>query len=141
MAKLRQKAGKVLEGDFKGQNIYYWDSSRFLITSEEIKDGLFTSGTVSYSIEISKNTVDHYEVISAQQGGNLNGQKVTESAIKGGLLFGALGALAVSGMANSLANSMGTYDIAIYFKNGRKSFIRLNYIKDYSELKRMLFSF
>ena len=84
-----------------------------------------------YSIlkEISKTTVDHYEDVSAIETG------ADASAVAKGLFLAG----PVGGLLGAAASKSATYDLAIYFKDGEKSLIRILSSGSYQELKRILF--
>lgn len=129
MAKEQQIHGKVLEGDYSGCNVYRWDETKFVIVDGKIARGIFAA---PYTIvqDISKETVQKYEEISIT-----NQNADTENILKGGFYFGVIGAIAA---ANVKSNN---FDIAFYFKNGKKSLVRIYFDTCYRDIKKMLFEF
>lgn len=130
MGKIEQPHGTVLRGDYEGLNVYNWNKTRFIITEGRINNKVFGEDWNEIA-EISKSTVERYEDISsATRGADV------KSVSNATFWFGAT--------AGVLASTMGqttSYDIAIYFKDGKKSLIRLYYPASYQALKTILFDF
>ena len=124
------RVGSVANGDFCGLNVYKRDSDSFVIIRNDI-GGKIAPGNMIYTEEqiVSKTTVDRYESISAVK----NGPNAA-SVATGLILFGPIGAL-----AGAAASQSSTYDIAVYFKNGKKSLIRLFSSETYQEFMRTMF--
>ncbi|MDF2608881.1 MAG: hypothetical protein K0R92_355 [Lachnospiraceae bacterium] len=113
-------ANKILAGDYAGKPI------------------MFTAGKLAIGVklfknlELNKNTVESFEVItddirkSAASG-------IARGAV-GGVLLGPIGML---GGALSAKNK-GTYQIALLFKDGKRSLIEVD-DKFYKELIKVLF--
>ncbi len=113
-------ANKVIAGDYQGKVITYAAGDIIITTS------LFKS------VKLDKSTVQSYEVITEEH------RKSAASGIARGLVGGAL--LGPVGMlAGGLsAKNKGTYQIAIQFKDGKKSLIEVD-DKIYKTLIKKLF--
>jgi len=123
MGKDMELHGTVLEGDFKGCNVYRRDSDSFMIGNGKISTKLFSTPFTELK-RISKATVDHYVEISS------NSQKNHPNA-------------AIVGFLSTLSGTpIGTaeHDIAIYFKDGKKCVIRLYFDSCYNDIRRILFT-
>lgn len=135
MGKSVYRAGVVVDGDYKNLNVYKQDNNSFIIVRNDengkiIVNSLFPTNFTVVKV-ISKATVDRYEELSAsKQGADLG------AVAKGLFWLGPVGGLL--GAATSQSTS---FDIAVYFKNGEKSLIRILDSTYYQELKRILFSF
>ena len=123
MGKEMELHGQVIDGDFKGKNVYRWNDSSFIIVDGKIATGLFAPGYTKLQ-EISKDTVERYVEISSTSG----------NSHPNAAIIGILGVL--SGTAIGTAQ----HDLAIYFKNGKKCVIRLFFDTCYNDLKRILFT-
>jgi len=101
-------ANRVIAGDYKGLGIGCSVGSVFITTS------------ILKPLYLDKNTVESYEVITEEH------RKSAASGVTRGLIGGAL--LGPVGMlAGGLsAKNKGTYQIAIQFKDGKKSLIEVN---------------
>lgn len=108
--------GTVIEGDYKGLNVYRWDDNSFIITKGRISRGP-NADKWSTVKEISKKTVERYQVLSSYGQNNS--------------FMGMLHNRMVGGTAN--------HQIAIYFKNGKKCIIQLFYDAPFNDLQRILF--
>lgn len=133
MGKTIHRAGVVVSGDYSGKSIYIRNDYSFMIISNDENGKIIVKSLfpTRYSIlkEISKTTVDHYEDVSAIETG------ADASAVAKGLfLAGPAG-----GLLGAVASKSATYDLAIYFKDGEKSLIRILSSDSYQELKRILF--
>lgn len=134
MGKAIYKVGTVISGDYNGKNIYKKDNNSFMIVSNDEYGKIITNSLLPthYSIlkELSKATVDHYvDVSTAKQGADT-------SAIANGLFWaGAIGGL----IGAATTSQSATYDMAVYFKNGEKSLIRIENSNSYQDLKGILF--
>ena len=124
------RVGSVVNGDFNGLNVYVRDNNSFVIVRNDI-NGKITPGNMIYTEEqiISKSTVDQYEGISA-----VNNGPNAASVATGLILFGPIGAL-----AGAAASQSSTYDIAVHFKDGKKSLIRFFSNDAYQEFMRIMF--
>lgn len=134
MGKSIYRAGVIVNGDYNGKSVYKYDDNSFIIVSNDengkiIINSLFPT---QYSIlkEISIKTVDHYEDVSTSKTG------ADTSAIAKGLFWAG----PVGGLLGAAATSQSaTYDMAIYFKDGKKSLIRILNSTNYQEIKSILF--
>lgn len=124
------RAGSVISGDFSGLNVYVRDANSFVIIKNDI-GGKLSPGNMIYTEEqiVSKGTVERYEGVS-----EVNKGPDFASVATGLLMFGPIGALA--GAASSQSS---TYDIAVYFKNGKRSLIRFFSTDAYQEFIRIMF--
>lgn len=136
MGKSIYRAGVVINGDFEGKSVYKHDDNSFVVVSNDENGKLIINSLfpTHYSIlkEISGNTVDHYEDISCSKTG-ADVSAIAKGLFWAGPIGGLLGAAATSQSA--------TYDLAIYFKDGKKSLIRIFNSVSYQEIKRILFVF
>ena len=109
--------GTVLEGDYKGLNVYRWNESSFVITEGRISRG---PGADNWSIvqEITKETVERYQVLSSYGQDNS--------------FVGMLHNRFVGGTAN--------HQMAIYFKNEKKCIIEIYYDAAFNDIQRVLFT-
>lgn len=125
--------GFVVSGDYSGLSVYRQDNFSFVIVSNDengkIKINSIFATNFTTKKEISKNTVDHYEEVSCVKT-DANPNAIAEGLFWAGPLGGLLGA------AMSKSES---YDLAIYFKDGEKSLIRINNSHAYQDIKRVLF--
>lgn len=110
---------KVIAGDYEGKGVV-----------SSVGKVLIATGFVK-SVELSKETVEEYEVIDAQS------KKSAVSAVGRGFVGGAL--LGPVGLLAGLsAKSKGVHVIAVQFKDGKKSLIEVN-DKVYKVLMKKLF--
>lgn len=135
MGKSIYRIGTVLQGDYNGKNIYKKDDDSLIIVSDDefgkiIVHSLFPTRYTTLKT-ISKDTVERYEDISSSERG------ANPSAVADGLLW--LGP--VGGLLGAVASQSTDYDIAVYFKDGTKSLIRMFSSSSYQELKKILFKF
>lgn len=133
MGKSIYRVGVVISGNYSGKNIYKYTDSSFMIVSNDengkiIINSLFPTDYYKLK-EISAATVDHFEDVSSSQTG------ANPSAIAKGLFWAG----AVGGLLGAAASQSATYDLAIYFKDGTKSLIRILNSTSYQELKSILF--
>lgn len=124
------RIGSVINGSFNGLNVYVRDANAFVIIKNDLK-GKISPGNMIYTEEqiLSKSTVDRYENVSAIQKGPDPASMAT-----GLIMFGAIGAL-----AGAAASQSSTYDVAVYFKDGKKSLIRFYSADIYQEFLRIMF--
>lgn len=124
------RVGSVVNGDYNGLNVYVRDGNSFVIVRNDI-GGKIAPGNMIYTEEqiISKNTVEKYESVSA-----VNNGPNAASVATGLILFGPIGAL-----AGAAASQSSTYDIAVSFRDGKKSLIRLFSNDAYQEFMRIMF--
>lgn len=134
MGKTIWSAGQVVKGDYEGRYVYKQDDSSYIIVSGDdngkIVQGFLLSTPYQKLKVISSQTVDHYE----EAGSVKKGPDV--GAVANGLFW--LGP--VGGVLGAVASQSSTTDIAVYFKDGKKSLLKLN-ASAAQELKRILFSF
>ncbi len=114
--------GKVIDGDFLGNDVCYNDSDSYAIVSAYNRSNIERL--------ISRITVKKYVEIGVSEP-----KADAADVFMGGLLFGTTGAIAAA------SNKKATYDIAIFFRDGKKSIIRLYNNSSYCDIKRILFSF
>lgn len=134
MSKTIYRVGFVTDGAHKGRNIYKADENSFIIVGNDENGKIIIRtifATTGYNTlkEISKATVDHYEEVGASKTGADAGAVAT-----GLLMAGPVGAL-----IGAAASRSESYDLAVYFKDGTKSLIRLTNSVSYQEMKRILF--
>lgn len=124
------RAGSVVNGDYDGLNVYIRDADSFVIIKNDV-GGKIAPGNMIYTEEqiLSKATVDRYESVSA-----VNKGPDLATVATGLIMFGAIGAL-----AGAASSQSATYDIAVYFKNGKKSLIRFFSTDAYQEFTRIMF--
>lgn len=111
---------KVIAGDYEGKKIM----STFGIVQ-------IPGGFTSKGIEINKDTVEEYEVITEES--RKSATSAVGRAFVGGFVLGPVGWLA--GLS---AKSKGTHTVAIQFKDGKKSLIEID-DKIYKALMKKLF--
>lgn len=99
---------EVVSGDYKGKGV--------LCVNDEVYISL---GLFKKSVDITKDTVEHYEVLDEQT--SKSGASAIGRAAVGSLLLGPVGLL-----AGVTAKTKGAYYIAIQFKDGKKSLIEVN---------------
>ncbi|MBQ2661929.1 MAG: hypothetical protein IJF80_04655 [Clostridia bacterium] len=133
MGKAIYRAGVVVSGNYSGRNIYKYDDSSFMIVSNDengkiIINSLFPTNYLKLK-EISRSTVERFEDVSSSQTG------ANPSAIAKGLFWAG----PVGGLLGAAASQSATFDLAIYFKDGTKSLIRILNSTNYQELKSALF--
>jgi len=122
--------GTVIAGDFEGCNVYRWDENSFHIVRGEAKVGVFAAPWDTVK-EINKSTVEKYEEISSAQ---LSANAGSVGAAT--FWFGMAGGLLASQLGKSTS-----HDIAIYFKDGKESLLRLSYDIVLQDIKKILFNF
>ena len=124
------RAGSVINGEYNGLNVYVRDNDSFVIIKNDI-GGKLSPNNMVYSEEkiLSKDTVDRYESVSA-----VNKGPNPASVATGLIMFGPIGAL-----AGAAASQSSAYDIAVYFKDGKKSLIRLFSSDAYQEFIKIMF--
>lgn len=139
MAKI-DRVGVVMEGDYAGKSIYIHSSlygfnhddsfiKIFNDENEKISTGLFKT-EFSFLEIINFKSIDHYIEVSSSKTGP-DASAVTKGVIFGGVVGGMIGATATS--------QPETYDIAVYFKDGKKSLIRLFGSRTYQKFKKDCF--
>lgn len=114
--------GKVIDGDFLGNDVCSNDNDSYAIVSAYNRSKIERL--------ISRITVKKYVEIGASEA-----KADTANILMGGFLLGTTGAIAAA------SNKKATYDIAILFRDGKKSIIRLYDNSSYCNIKRILFSF
>lgn len=133
MGKSIYRCGVVINGDFSGKSVYKNDSNSYIIISNDengkiIVNSLFPTHFSILQV-ISKDTVERYEEVSSSKNG------ADASAIAKGLFWAGL----AGGLLGAASSQSASFDIAIYFKNGKKSLIRINNSSSYQDLKSILF--
>lgn len=123
--------GMVLQGDYIG--------NRIKMPTDSLPDKLMIVGNnpndyTQYKT-IDKYSVERYETVSAN---NVQKPADTKSVANGVFWLGALGGLLASQMNSTTTTE---YDIAVFFKDGKKSLIRLNSSDAYQHFTRILFTF
>lgn len=125
------RCGYVLGGDYAGYNVYE-GSENFIIVSGD--NGSISENSVqgiSLLTEINSTTVEKCEDVAER-----HEEASTEAILTGAMLMGPIGALGVKGAGES-----HTHDIAVFFKNGKRSLIRLTSESAYQNLKTILYRF
>lgn len=126
MAKAKNK---VISGDYLNQSVrndVSWTESKLVIGAGKDTDFFKTT-----SVVINKDTVEDYEVLSETQSKSASSTMLRAGA--GALVLGPVGLLAgVSG------KTKGIYNVAIVFKDGKKSLIEIDE-KLYKELIKIMF--
>ncbi|MGV3465260.1 MAG: hypothetical protein ACO1OT_08205 [Heyndrickxia sp.] len=110
---------KVIAGDYQGKAV----ASGFGV--------VFISNGFKSTIDISKETVEEYEIVDESK--RKSAASAVGRGLAGSLLLGPVGLLA--GLS---AKSKGTHVVAIQFKDGKKSLIEID-DKIYSSLMKRLF--
>lgn len=110
---------KVIAGDYKDENIIHASGDVYITTS------------ILKPLLLSKENIESYEVITDEH------RKSAASAISRGLIGGIAGPAGILGGALS-AKNIGTYRVAIQFKDGKQSLIEINE-KIYKKLVQNLF--
>lgn len=98
---------KVIAGDYTNQGIIY--SGQYV----QIVTGFMKT------ISLNKETIEKYEIISEEQR-----KSGTSAILRGGLGATVLGPVGL--LAGMSAKNKGTYQIAIEFKDGKKSLIEID---------------
>ena len=98
---------KVIAGDYTNQGIIY--SGQYV----QIVTGFMKT------ISLNKETIEKYEIISEEQRNS-----GTSAILRGGLGATVLGPVGL--LAGMSAKNKGTYQIAIEFKDGKKSLIEID---------------
>lgn len=111
---------KVIAGDYKGGQV-----------SKSLGTIYIARGLFGDNIYLNKINVESYEVVTDEH--RKSAASGVSRGLIGGVLLGPVGLLA--GMS---AKSKGTYQVAIQFKDGKKSLIEIN-DKLYKELVKKLF--
>ncbi len=129
------RAGVVLEGDYKNLNVYKNNESSFVIMKNDENGKIIVKSLfpTHYSVvkTVSKETVERYEDISSAKQG-----PKAEAVSKGLFWLGPVG-----GLLGATASQNTSHDIALYFKDGKKSLVRILDASAYQDLKRILFTF
>lgn len=117
MAKEIYPFAYIVQGNFAGQYVYYqgYDDNYYVRPESVYKDGLFSNGLwykASYQYKL-RSIIGYEEIGSATQTAD------AASIIKGGLMLGVVGAMAVSA-----AGARTTYDTMIYFNDGKQCVFR-----------------
>lgn len=124
--------GYVLGGDYAGRNVY-GDSKNFIIISGDngsISENASCEG-LTLLTEINKTTVERCEDVAERH------ERVsTEAVLQGAFLMGPIGAYAVK-----RAGESSSHDVAVFFKDGKRSLIRLNSESAYQNLRTILYRF
>ena len=119
---------KVLSGDYVDDNVRIEGLGTRLVFGYGKEDNPFTSTT---HITLDKSTVESYEVLTEDKVKSASSTMLRAGA--GALLLGPVGLLAgVSG------KTKGIYNVAILFKNGKKSLIEID-DAHYKVLMKVLF--
>jgi hypothetical protein len=113
-------ANRVIAGDYKGKGITCAAGDVFINTS------------ISKPVKLDKFTVQSYEVITEEH--RKSAASGVARGLVGGALLGPVGMLA-GGLS---AKNKGKYQIAIQFKDGKKSLLEVNE-KIYKLLIKKLF--
>jgi len=136
MGRAVYRAGYVVSGDYSGRNIYQLENENFFIVDNDENGKIIFGGLFPTSFQklqtICHGQVDHYEDVSSAKTGP-NTSAIADGVFWGGALGGLIGAVATNGNA--------THDIAVYFKDGKKSLIRILNSASYQALKSKLFAF
>lgn len=130
-SKAVEPLGKVLQGDYAGNNVYVYEPNISLCFVDGIYDkGLFAA---PYEIKLIVNSsnVKRYEVITTYQETGM-----TDVALGAAIFF------AGKKVAQSMANAVqvNRYKVAIYFNDGKKSLVDINN-DAYSTLTTACFTF
>ena len=122
MAKKLTPSGNVINGDYTGCYVYYYDTANFCITNAILKSGLFV-GTQNVIVKfINSDNVERIEDIS--------GKLTSTAGIVVQTSLRILGGKAVP---------MDMIDVAVYFKDGEKCVIRFGFRNDYHIFKSMMY--
>lgn len=113
----KQPFARIVHGDFSGMYVYYdGNNGQYFIRPEsEYKDSLFSScfwRGDNYRYQFN-------DIIGYEELGSATHNASATSVLWGGLLFGAVGAIAASA-----AGAGTTYDTVIYFKDTKKCVFR-----------------
>ena len=126
-------SGTVTKGDYMGTNMFRASDEEYVLsTNSKVAYGRGSAphNVVKVVAKINKETVERYEIVSENET-----TVDPASVLKAGFWLGSAGALAVSSMSGK------TYDAAVYFKDGKKSLIRINGPEVLKLFKEMLFEF
>lgn len=108
----------VVAGDYKGRPVQNYGK-------------LYISLSFSKTLDISKQTVEEYEVLDGSE--KTSGTSAVGRAAVGAFFLGPIGLAA--GLS---AKKKGTYNIAIQFKDGKKSLLEVDE-KIYKAIMQVLF--
>ena len=118
MAKTYYPFAYIIQGDYAGEYVYYssYDNTNYVKSVSQDKESFFEVNGLSTLPSYKYKFAD---IIGYEEIGSATHSADATTVLKGGALFGVVGA-----MAAAAAGSGTTYDTVIYFKDGTKSVFR-----------------